>query len=327
MVKIGDSLGKNRNNYPEVKLALLSDNAAQQFVLVLKAALISKKFYPVIYDGGYNSIPFELFNEESNLYSFNPEYVLLNISSQGYRERFYNTSIKEKPALPQKYADEIASYIKKITDKHHEVIVNSLAIPHERFFGNYSANTLHSIYGSILEVNRLIRQQVSETPGCHINDIAYLSAQIGIDHWYSEKIWTLSKYMCAPKFFPKVAENVANIFGAIKGNIAKCLVLDLDNILWGGIIGDDGINGIEIGGTGVGEAYRRFQSYLLELKNRGYLLAVCSKNEYKNAVQPFREHSNMTLKEEHFIAFVANWDIKSTNIKYIAKKLFKLTIS
>jgi len=321
MLKTGSRLGDNDNNYPEIRLGLLSDNATQQIVKVLKAAMIAKGFFPIIFEGEYNTIPLEVFNNKSNLFSFKANYVFLNLSSQGYRERFYNTKVEEKTTLPQMYANEIASYINTLVDKGCEVIVNSLAMSQERLFGNYSAHTLHSIYGSILEVNRLIQKCVSEMSGCHLNDITYISAEIGITQWYDEKLWILSKYMCAPKYFPQIAESVVDIIAVSKGRLTKCLVLDLDNTLWGGVIGDDGINGIEIGELGIGEAYEHFQNYLLELKNRGYILAVCSKNEYDNAIKPFRENPNMKMKEDDFAVFVANWNNKGSNIKYIAKTL------
>lgn len=321
MLKIGSRLGENNNNYPEIRLALLADNATQQLVKVLKAAIFAKGFYPVIYEGEFNSIPLEVFNPESNLFNFDPDYVLLNLSSQGYRERFYAVKQEEKEHLPENYVNELTSYLEILTEKQCEVIVNTLAMPLERFFGNYSANTLYSLYGSILEVNKLIRQCVKKMAGCHLNDIKFIAAHIGINHWYDEKLWTHSKYMCAPKYFPRIAESVANIISAKKGKITKCIVLDLDNTLWGGVIGDDGVQGVEIGKLGVGEAYGQFQKYLLELKNRGYILAVCSKNEHENAILPFKEHPNMKLKEEDFAVFVANWNNKGSNIKHIAKVL------
>jgi FkbH-like protein len=321
MVKIGSNLGPNNNNLPEIKIALLADNATQQFVMVLKAAMLSKGFYPNVYEAEYDSIPLEIYNPESNLFSFNPDYVLLHLSSLAYRSRFYNTCVEQKNNLPSKYADEVSSYIKKLTEKNYEVIVNNLSIPHERFFGNYSIHTPYSLYGSVMEVNSLFQQLVNNTIGCHLNDVMFMASQIGIDNWYEEKLWTLYKYMCAPRYFPKIVSSIANIISVAKGKLTKCLVLDLDNTLWGGVIGDNGLSGIEIGELGIGKAYEQFQKYLLELKNRGYILAVCSKNEHANAIQPFKEHPNMILKEKDFAVFVANWNNKGSNIKYIANIL------
>jgi FkbH-like protein len=311
----------NTNNYPEIRLALLSDNAAQQFAKALKTAITAEGLFPVIYEAAYNSIPMEIINPESKLFSFDPDYVLLHISSQGYRERFYNLVPEEKENLPQKYAGELISYIRALTDKGSKVIVNSLAMPQERLFGNYSVHTRYSLYGSILEVNSLIKQYVYETAGCYLNDIMYISAKTGLDKWYSEKLWVLAKYMCAPKYFSHAAESIASIIRVSKGKLTKCLVLDLDNTLWDGEIGEDGINGIVIGGWGIGEAYERFQNYLLELKNRGYILAVCSKNDYDSAIEPFKKHPDMRLKENDIALFVANWNNKSSNIEYIAETL------
>ena len=166
MLKNDSTLKMNSHNYPEIKLALLSDNATQQFTEILKTAIVAEELFPVVYEAAYNSIPMEIINPESKLFSFDPDYVLLHISSQGYRERFYNLTPEEKASLPEKYAGELISYISALTDKGSKVIVNSLAMPQERLFGNYSVHTLYSLYGSILEVNSLIKQYVYETYEC-----------------------------------------------------------------------------------------------------------------------------------------------------------------
>ena len=119
----------------------------------------------------------------------------------------------------------------------------------------------------------------------------------------------------------EVARQIVSVVGASQGRAIKCLILDLDNILWGGVIGDDGIENIEIGELGIGYAFTRFQMWLKALRQRGILLCICSKNNKETAFKPFHEHPDMILREEDITMFVANWEDKATNIKYIRETL------
>jgi FkbH-like protein len=173
----------------------------------------------------------------------------------------------------------------------------------------------------VAEANRLLLEKIKRTAPCHLNDVAFLAARTGLETWADERLWAHSKYLCAAANFPDVTASVVGIVRVTRGRLIKCLVLDLDNTLWGGVIGDDGVDGIELGGMGAGESFERFQRYLLQLKNRGLLLAVCSKNNEDAARAPFQKHSAMVLKESDIAVFVANWNAKSANLEHIAKVL------
>jgi FkbH-like protein len=321
LAKLGRKLPPNENAFPVVRLAMLSDNSTQQLSNVLKASFWNEKFYPEIYEGEIDSIATEVLNDNSSLHQFQPQYVWLNLSSQNYRDRFYFARGKEKEALPANYAGEVLSLVDALLQKGYYVILNSLSFPQERFFGNYSAQTLYSLYASITEVNHLLVAKVKNTSQCFLNDLAFLAMKIGLDRWYDERLWAHSKYMCAPQHFPVIARSVVDLVKTTRGRVAKCLVLDLDNTLWGGIVGDDAMDGIELGGIGGGESFARFQRYLLHLKERGFVLAVCSKNNPEVALAAFRQHSGMILREQDVAVFVANWNAKSANIEHIAKVL------
>ena len=321
MARAGHALVENAGNLPVVKLAILSDNSTQQLARILKAELHRAGYYPDIYEGEIDSIATEVFDEESPLHECKPEYVWLNLCAQAYRERFFHTPPEGKESLPAEYAEEISRLIDALAGGGYHVIVNSLAPPLERMFGNYSPRTLHSLLASVTEANRLLLEKVKRTARCHLNDVAYLAALAGLEHWTDERLWAHSKYMCAADQFPRITESVAAIVRVTRGRLIKCVVLDLDNTLWGGVIGDDGVNGIELGGMGTGEAFERFQRYLLQLKHRGILLAVCSKNNDETARLPFRCHSSMVLKESDIAVFVANWNAKSANIEHISSVL------
>ncbi len=160
-----------------------------------------------------------------------------------------------------------------------------------------------------------------QTPDFFINDIQYLSALVGIDNWFSETTWYAYKYCVDTPYIATLCHSISNIIKSIFGKNKKCVVTDLDNTLWGGIIGDDGPEGIVLGSeTPTGMAYSAFQAYLKQLADIGVTLCVCSKNEEKNALAGF-ERSDTTLKRDDFLCFKANWDPKHLNIVDIAKQI------
>lgn len=321
MLKVARHASTNANGHPILKIAVLSDNSTQQITKLLKASLLARNFWPEIYEADFDTMQTEVFNPDSKLFSFSPQYVWLNLSMQNYRERFYSARAKEKETMPSACAAEIFAMVGVLSGKGCQVIVNLLAAPLERYFGNYSPMTLYSLHSSIAEVNRLLVNKAANTPQCFLNDVAFSASQVGLENWHDERLWSHSKYMCAPKYFPLLTESVADVIKTTRGKLVKCLALDLDNTLWGGIVGDDGIDNIEIGGLGAGESFERFQKYLLELKGRGIVLAVCSKNDEAVALEVFRKHPAMILREKDIAVFVANWNAKSANLAHVAKVL------
>jgi FkbH-like protein len=170
-------------------------------------------------------------------------------------------------------------------------------------------------------LNRCFSDQARQRQNLYLNDINYLSAWFGLERWYDKLFWYSYKYAMSYEAIPFLADSVASIIKAIFGKTRKCLVLDLDNTLWGGVIGDDGLNGIQIGKeTPVAEAFTEFQQYVRDLKDRGVILAVCSKNDDINAREGFT-HPDSILKFEDFSAFQANWDPKHENIRTISVAL------
>ena len=153
-------------------------------------------------------------------------------------------------------------------------------------------------------------------------DVAHLAATVGLADWYSPRDWNLGKLPFADAAVPLYAEHVCRIIAALRGRTRRCLVLDLDNTLWGGVIGDDGVSGIRLAqGDATGEAFLALQRFVLDLRSRGVVLAICSKNEDAVARLPFRGHPEMLLRESHIAVFQANWTDKPTNIKAIAEEL------
>ncbi len=321
LIKTASRLTANDRGLPVIRIAILGDHSTQQLTNVLRGILLEKGVWAEVYEADFDNFRAEILDPESGLHQFAPDYTWLCLCSQQYKRRFLHTSAGEQIALPGQWAAEVCDLIRILAERGSQVVVNNLVTPRERFFGNFSVRTLASAHASVQEVNRQLLAASGSLPQCYVNDVAFLAARVGLDQWYDDRLWVHSKYPCAPACFVPIAQSAADIILATRGRITKCVVLDLDNTLWGGVIGDDGLDRIEIGGFGAGEAFEDFQRYLLQLKQRGIILAVCSKNDEANARLPFREHPGMVLKEEDIAAFVANWEPKSENLRRISRTL------
>ncbi|MBU0689905.1 MAG: HAD-IIIC family phosphatase [Gammaproteobacteria bacterium] len=201
------------------------------------------------------------------------------------------------------------------------VILQLVPSPPQSLFGNYDGQVAGTVRSMLGIANELISSLAKDT-GSFILDARALAESVGTDHWFNPSQWVSYKFPFSSECFPIYADNLGRLLGAIRGKARKCLVLDLDNTIWGGAIGDDGIEGIVLAeGSSKGEAFLSVQRAALELRERGIILAVCSKNNEDVARSAFREHREMLLKEEHVAAFRANWTDKASNLEAIAQQL------
>lgn len=201
------------------------------------------------------------------------------------------------------------------------IIQNNFELPAFRLLGNKDCSDVHGRVRMINELNQLFAEYADENKSFYINDINYLSACYGLDKWSDNTAWQMYKYALALPAVPVLAANIAAIIKAVYGKNKKVLALDLDNTLWGGIVGDDGVEGIKIGmELPQGQVYSEFQEYVKLHKDIGVLLTVCSKNERENAVAGL-EHPAGTLKPDDFTVIKANWEPKDRNILETAQEL------
>jgi len=188
-------------------------------------------------------------------------------------------------------------------------------------FGSLDAGVEGSVRQSLMAFNSGLAQDVSASSDVLV-DVDWLAQAVGLDAWTDERGWHLAKLAFSQAALPMYAELVVRAIAAMRGKSRKCLVLDLDNTLWGGVIGDDGLEGIALNpGDARGEAHRAIQAAALELRRRGVVLAVCSKNDDATARIPFREHPGMLIKEDDIAVFMANWKDKASNLQRIAERL------
>jgi len=201
------------------------------------------------------------------------------------------------------------------------VIVQNIARIPAPLFGNLDRSLGGSRYRRILDYNRALEESIAGS-GDYLFDVASLAEDVGLDQWHDASQWYTARLPFSQRFVPLYADALARLMAVLRGKSRKCLVLDLDNTIWGGVIGDDGLDGIVLGqGNPKGEAFLAVQRAALDLRERGIVLAVASKNDDDVAREPFRKHPDMLLREEHIAVFQANWHDKASNLKAIAATL------
>jgi FkbH-like protein len=257
----------------------------------------------------------------SALHQAQPDVVILNFT---YRALLRNVDYADA-AGASAIVEDALSRLRGIVDGVAQawrpiVVVQTIARPADALFGSYDARLPGTPTGIVDAINRGI---VELTTGSNVLfDVAALAASVGLDGWHDQTQWHSYKLPFAQRLVPLYADHVTRLVAAVRGLTRKCLVLDLDNTLWGGVIGDDGVEGIRLGqGLADGEAFLEVQRTAKALRQRGIILAVSSKNTDDVARRAFREHPDMLLSEDDIAVFQANWDDKPRNLEAIAMAL------
>ena len=201
------------------------------------------------------------------------------------------------------------------------IVLQTLPPPTETLFGSLDGGRPGSVQMMVAAFNQAIAAECTDA-STFLLDVAQIAQTVGLANWHDPAQWNAAKFPFAADFLPLYADHVCRLLAAMQGKARRVLVLDLDNTLWGGIIGDDGLHGIVVGeGDATGEAFLHVQHLALALRSRGVVLAVCSKNTDAIARTPFEQHPDMALRLEHIAVFKANWQDKASNIRAIAEEL------
>ncbi|BCZ19552.1 hypothetical protein NHP190012_11940 [Helicobacter sp. NHP19-012] len=276
---------------------------------------------PSFYESDYNRYYEESAFENPALRDFAPDLIYLHTSSLNI-ERFpeLNASAEEIAKLVQQEMGKLEIMLISLKTCYScAVIVNNFDLPQHRSLGNLDALSGKTHF--INTLNTALVALVKEHPSVYIQDLLYLSAQVGLSKWFDSNLYYRAKYAMSYEGLACVAFNLSKILCALFGLSKKVLILDMDNTLYGGVIADDGLAGLVIGSeSALAESYTTFQRYILELKERGVLLAICSKNTHENALLAL-SHENMLLKPADFACIKANFEPKDRNIVEIAKEL------
>ena len=315
-------LKKNIKNdftgYKPIKLAILGDSATQFLAIAIRGTGYSEKLDIETWEADFNQIERQVFDTSSELYEFKPDIVLIFFSSQKLLAKYnklkpadYNSFSTNHLELVERIYHSISSNLpaKIIYYNHPEI--------NDAVFGSFANKTEAAFLFQLRKINFRIMEFAVSTNNFFIADISSVQNQIGKINLFQPSVYINSEMVLSIDVLPQIATATVTIINALQGSFKKCVIIDLDNTTWGGIIGDDGIEHIQIGSLGIGKAFTEFQYWIKKLQQRGIIVAVCSKNTESVAREPFEKHPDMVLKLDDIAVFVANWQNKADNIRHI----------
>ncbi|MCR5734711.1 MAG: HAD-IIIC family phosphatase [Lachnospiraceae bacterium] len=307
----------------EKKIAVLGGSTTHDIINITDLFLLDQGIKAEFYESEYAKFWEDVMFDNEELVAFKPDVVYIHTSNRNIRN--YPVMGMSKEDVDSCLNADYEYFLKlweKIRDTYHcPIIQNNFEYPYYRLLGNADATDIHGKVRYINTLNQKFADYTEQNKDFFIQDINYLSACYGLDVWSDPLYWHMYKYALAIEAIPTLCFNLSNIIKSIYGKNKKSLVLDLDNTLWGGIIGDDGVENIEIGQeTSMGQVYSEFQSYIKEQKDIGVILNIASKNEPENALAGLN-HPDSVLTPDDFIDIKANWDPKSKNVEEIAREL------
>lgn len=306
----------------EMRLAVLGNCSTQFLSTAILGYSKLSELNVNVYDADFNQIEAQLLDKTSEVYSFNPDYILIWLATERLYEDFLNMPLSERINFAEGIIERLQLYWKLVRKNSSAKVlqVNFTEID-DKVLGQFSAKVDSTFIFQIRKLNWLLQEAMSKNINVYPIDLLSIQIKLGQKEFYDAAFYYRAKMSVSTKALPYFGKAVVDVLLSMSGKIKKCIVLDLDNTLWGGIIGDDGINKIEIGELGRGPAFTNLQRWLKQLKEYGIILAVCSKNNESIAKEPFEKHDEMVLRLDDIAIFVANWNDKVTNIKLIQESL------
>jgi FkbH-like protein len=304
------------------RLGLLSNSTVDFIAPVIEGTGIRYGLALECIKGDYDQVAQQALTPDSVIYQTALDAVLVAVDYRALPLRCKIGNIEDADKCVRDslaYLETLRAGIK--ANSKAVCIQQNIAPPPERLFGNMDRMLPGTLHNIIHRVNLGLTESIFGTEDMLL-DIAGLAETVGLADWHSPAEWNLAKLPFSSLYLPVYADHLVRVLSAMRGESRRVLVLDLDNTIWGGVIGDDGLEGIRCAqGDSVGEAYLSVQRFALDLRERGVVLAVSSKNDDQIARSPFRKHPEMLLKEDHITVFQANWRDKASNIKAIANEL------
>jgi FkbH-like protein len=321
---IGNARGAGKSLAPltPFRLAVLSNSTIDFIVPALVASAARHGIALEVIQPAYDQVAQEALTPNSRVNSSKPDAVLLAID---YRALPLKLSLGDAEAASATVRSAI-DYLQTLRDgikanSNAVCIFQTFAPPVETLFGSLDRALPGTLRNLVNSINRQLAEHIYGS-GDVLLDVATLAETVGLADWHNTQLWNMGKFSFSDELIPLYADHVGRIVSALRGKSRKALILDLDNTVWGGVIGDDGLEGIKIAqGDARGEAHLAVQRMALELRQRGIVLAVSSKNTDEVAREPFEKHPEMLLQLDHIAVFQANWNDKATNIKTIAEEL------
>lgn len=312
-------------------IAVLGGSTTNDIVAMLELFLLNYGTEPSFYQSEFGQYWQDAMFGNAELDNFKPDFIFIHTSNRNITEFSEGSMTMKSEEIDDALERQFNHFSKMwdtISEKYHcPIIQNNMELPFYRLLGNKDTSDIHGKINFITRLNMKFYEYAQTHENFFINDINYLSASYGLEKWSAPFYWYMYKYALCVQAIPEFSYNIANIIKSILGKNKKAFALDLDNTLWGGVIGDDGQEGIEIGHeTSMSQAYGEFQQYIKAHKNLGIILSVCSKNDEENALLGLN-HPDSILNPDDFVSIKANWNTKDSNISEIASELNILTDS
>lgn len=311
------------DNLKKIKIAILSSYTINNLKDPLTYILFQKGFNSEIKFGGYEQYNQELMNKESWLHEFNPDIIIVAINTKTFFPNLNYEVLEDNfKDIENKYKEKIENLIKSINsyNKQAKIFLTTLDYPITSPYSIEDLTKEEGIYSTIKSINNILIKEAKENPTINLIDFDRITSIIGKTEVTDNKMYYMGKIILSNKASEIFAREISNYINASYGNIKKCIIVDLDNTLWSGVIGEDGVEGIIIDDSPIGSIHKDIQKILLNYKKKGILLAIVSKNNL-NDVMPVFKSNKMILKENDFVTHRINWEPKSKNIESIAKEL------
>ena len=307
---------------PVIKIALIGDTATQFLATAIRGAGVERGYQIDLFEAEYNQVERQFLDPTSELYQSDADYIVLFQSTHKLGERHSLLSPDQQESLAEERLAFVASICENPLLANKKIICLDYPEIEDTVFGSYATKVSSSLTYQVRKLNMGLMDLSQQYANLFICDIAGLQNKLGRDLMFAPNVYVSTEMVLSIDALPYVAGRVMDIVCAIKGQFKKCLILDLDNTVWGGVIGDDGLEGIQLGhGLGIGKAFTEFQMWVKKLKQRGIIICVASKNNEETAKEPFEKHPDMILRLEDIAVFQANWETKVDNIRTIQRIL------
>lgn len=316
------SLKGDLSRLPKIKIALAGDTATQLLATAIKGTGVIRGYNIDFFETEYNQVEQQLLIPTSDLHQFDADFIVIFQSTHKLGEHHSLLPAEKQMTLADDRLAFIASVCENPSLASKKIIYFNYPEIGDTVFGSYANKVDSSFTYQVRKLNYELMKLSQQYPNLFICDIAELQNKFGRDRMFAPNTYTSTEMVFRMDVLPYVASRVMDIVCAIKGQFKKCLILDLDNTLWGGVIGDDGLEGIQLGhGLGIGKMFTEFQMWIKKLKQRGIIICVASKNNEETAKEPFEKHPDMVLKLDDIAVFQANWETKVDNIRTIQSVL------
>lgn len=312
------NLKKDFSSLITVKVAILGDTSTQFLVQALKGLGYDSGFNLQIWEADFNQIERQVYDLSSELYEFKPEMVIVFQSSHKLLGKYNKIKPEQHNSFAKSELESIENIYTSLTNNlNAKIIYYNYTEIDDSVFGNFANKTESSFLFQLRKLNYELMVLASKNSNFFVCDLSSIQNQVGKVNLFSPSIYINTEMVLSIDVLPKIASKTIDLISSLNGNFKKCLILDLDNTIWGGSIGDDGIENIQVGDLGIGKAFSEFQYWIKKLKNRGIILAVCSKNTESIAREPFEKHPDMVLRLQDISVFISNWENKADNIRQI----------